>query len=534
VAAVFTLCLAWFSLGVEQSGLASVYCDPVSRIDSQDEAVYGREAIDMAAHGNWLTPMYLGRYALNKPPLAQVLMAASVKVFGVSAWALRLPSMIAAALTAALLFAMVRRSVSLAAAAGATLLLISSHLFYVFSRLAMTDMLLALWTTAAMFVLTRDPALARRSSFWLFAACSGLAILTKAAAGCLPLVALAIHAAIAPKDNRPRIARVAAAAAAACAIALPWHLYQLLVHPRWFWAEYVLQAHLSVGVTAPPQYSSEPHPIFYARRLFLMDPVLTAAAALALVPVLLRPRLRPVVLAWTGAVLAALLGFRYRSAYYLLPLIPALAMMAAELFQFAGARVRALALAALAVCAVFKTASASPVWGVPAGTATERAAAPALERYCDGHRGNGLVLVEPDDEFLASVLPIARVRYCLLDSRAPSEAARPPLDFAWLGVSVSADQFNRMADWLPVFRDRLASFGLPSDAPVATVIRARSLEEIAQAIEAHPETDFSLPRGLLRSLRIASPHRVVEGGLGRVFLLSPSGGSYEGSRPCRL
>src|SRR5215472_10381669 len=39
-----------------------------------------------------------------------------------------------------------------------------------------------------------------------------------------------------------------------------------------------------------------------------------------------------VLLAWPIVTLALLFGFRYRSAYYLLPLIPVLALMAAEVF----------------------------------------------------------------------------------------------------------------------------------------------------------------------------------------------------------
>ena len=45
--------------------------------------------------------------------------------------------------------------------------------------------------------------------------CSGAAILTKAAAGFLPLIALMIHSAIAPKGSRPRLARVLAVTGAA-------------------------------------------------------------------------------------------------------------------------------------------------------------------------------------------------------------------------------------------------------------------------------------------------------------------------------
>jgi 4-amino-4-deoxy-L-arabinose transferase-like glycosyltransferase len=530
-AAVFVLSLAWFSLRVERSGMASMYCDPVSQIGAQDDAVYGHEAIAMATDGHWLTPTYLDRYALNKPPLLQWLAAIGVKVFGISAWVLRVPSLLAAALVAALILAMVRRIHPLAVAAGAVLLLVSSHLFYVFSRLCMMDMLLTLWFAAAMFVLARDPVLGRASSFWVFAVCTGAAILTKAAAGFLPLAALLIYMVLAPRDLRPRPVRVMAVFAAAAAVAMPWHLYQLAVHPRWFVAEYILTQHFAVGVAAPPQYSNENHLVFYARRLFLMDPVLTLAAGAALALLLFKRRQRPVLLAWIGATLAGLFAFRYRSAYYLLPLIPALVALAAELLAALSRRGRALALAGLAVCTLIKMAFPSQVWGIPAGAATQLAAAPGLERYCERHRSADLIVVEPDDQFYASDLPLARLRYCMIAAQQPQ---KPPLDFAWLGVSVSVAQFDELEAWRPVFRTRLESFNLPSDAPVGTVIWAHSPGEVAHLIEAHPDTDFSLPATLLRSLTVVIPHRVVLDGRGRIFLLAPAAGTHPATRPCRL
>src|SRR5262245_4872152 len=54
VGLIFLFSFGWFAATAENSGIASVFCDPVSRIASQDEAVYGREAIEMAAQGHYL------------------------------------------------------------------------------------------------------------------------------------------------------------------------------------------------------------------------------------------------------------------------------------------------------------------------------------------------------------------------------------------------------------------------------------------------------------------------------------------------
>ena len=531
---VFVASLVWFSLLVERSGITAAYTDPVSRIPAQDEAVYAREALEIAAEGHWLTPAYLGRYALNKPPLSQWAAAAAVRMAGPSAWALRAPSLAAAALTVMLVFLMVRRSRSVLAATGAALILCFSHLFYVFSRLCMTDMLLAFWTTAAIFFLLRDPALRRRSSCAALALCAGAAIMTKGAAGVLPLLALLIHVAVAGPDLRPRAGRIIAVFAAAAAAALPWHLYQLAVHPRWFVAEYILTQHLSVGVTAPPQYSNENHLLFYGRRLLEMDPLLTLAGVVALVFALRRRREHSALLGWAAAVVAALFLFRFRSGTYLLPLLPPLAALSGWALGSLSRAKQQVAIVLLLVSALIKTTSASPMWNIPLGANSERSAAPGLDRYCGWNRTNELILVDSDDQFYSAALPLAKVRYVYTVAPAAAGAKPLPIDFDWLGISVTTAQFAQIENWRPVFRARLESFQLHSDQAIATVIWAHSARELVDLIQAHPESDFSISEALVRELPAGDAHVATPAGAGRVFLLAPESGARAPARACRL
>ncbi len=62
---------AGLSLGwrARNTGMAGEEIDPVGRISAQDEAVYAHSALRMARQGGWLTPMFLERYSLYKPPL---------------------------------------------------------------------------------------------------------------------------------------------------------------------------------------------------------------------------------------------------------------------------------------------------------------------------------------------------------------------------------------------------------------------------------------------------------------------------------
>ena len=528
ILAVFAASLLWFAAGVEKSGIASVNCDPVSGISSQDEAVYSSEAIHIAENGNWLTPVYMGRFIFNKPPLLQISMALSLRLFGVKAWSLRAPSLVAAALVAAMLFAVVWwNNQFLAAGICAVLLIACSHLFYTFSRLSMMDMLLTFWVTAAMLALYSDPALKRYRTLWIFGVCSGAAILTKAAAGAIPIIALAIHWLLASRDSRPPVSRIVRAAGIAALVALPWHVYQLAVHTRWFLEEYVMAAHFRVGLAAPPEYTTESHLTFYARRLFLTDPVLSIFA-LAGVVFAVRRR-QSVSLSWIAAILLALFAFRHRSANYLLPLLPALAFAAAQALAMLSRRTQSMLAVLLLASGVVKVVSNSPVWSLPVNVPSARAAAPVLERYCHLRRGNGLIIIDPDDEFYASVLSIPRLRYALLGDQPPP----PDFDFGSLGIWMPASQFAHLDQWLPVYEPRLNSFGLHSTAAIPTVIWTPP-NEMNGMIAAHPESDFLLPAHFARSMNSTAEWTMAPANEGRVFLLSRMGLPYSGTSCCGL
>src|SRR5690349_18958096 len=62
LSAVALLALACLLLRSARVGLAGDYVDPVGRLTAQDEALYSHSAIRMATAGNWLTPMFMGRY----------------------------------------------------------------------------------------------------------------------------------------------------------------------------------------------------------------------------------------------------------------------------------------------------------------------------------------------------------------------------------------------------------------------------------------------------------------------------------------
>lgn len=521
-AAVVLVSLLALGYQLHNVGLASGFVDPVGRVRAQDEAVYAHSAIRMARTGDWLTPNFLGRHALYKPPLLFWLAGLSIKLLGLSPLAVRLPSLGAGALVAALVFFWLRRSSHLAGALGAAVLLVSNPLWHIVSRMCLTDALLALAITAAVFSLARDPRLLTRRWFLSFGVSAAAAIMTKGVAGLLPLLILGLFWVMSRRGERPSLLRLAQVCLLAVLLAAPWHIYQLLIHPRWFWAEYIQGEIFTFGTAAPYQTSAENHVVFYLRRLLLTDPVLCLLALAALPAAWRARRCHPaaLVLAWAGVALAAMLLFQYRSASYVSLLIPALAILAVvhgPLF-----RGRRAVLATAALCGLFFVKAALPdrPWGLDFRPGTTVGAAPLLDAYARLNRLNELILVSPDDEYYSAVLPLPRVRYCLI---VPQDYAPVyGIDFRYLGINVSASRFIELGQWRAVFRERLKAWNLHSDEAIASVVIARSAEELAHVILGRPQTDFFLPvelRGPLEP-RVLATHRVWAASPEKYFLLA--------------
>src|SRR5579871_1194621 len=224
--AIFLASLILLGWNAGSAGVATSYVDPIGKVQAQDEATYGASSVHIAHHGSWLTPWFLNRLALYKPPTLYWLSGILIKSGMPIAWGFRAPSILAGALTATLVFIWLRRAASRGAALTGTILLLSSHLFFVMSRVGLMDALLACEITLAMYALYRDPALESRRWLWTFGVASGLAIMTKSTAGLFPILIWFAFCAVQPK--RPNLARVLQALLIVFAVAFPWHLYQLI------------------------------------------------------------------------------------------------------------------------------------------------------------------------------------------------------------------------------------------------------------------------------------------------------------------
>ncbi len=149
-----------------------------------DEVRYGEVPREMLASGDWIVPRLNGLRYFEKPPLGYWLNAASIRLFGPTAFAVRLPSAVSVGLTALLLFLWARRfaddkDVPLLAT---TVFLLSFEVLAV-GTFSVLDSVLSLFTTGTLVCFhlasASEPSRRRIVLLVLAGAACGLAFLTK-------------------------------------------------------------------------------------------------------------------------------------------------------------------------------------------------------------------------------------------------------------------------------------------------------------------------------------------------------------------
>lgn len=523
--AIFLSALAVLGVGIEKSTVAAAFSDPISRIRAQDESIYANGSIAMALHGDWLTPKVLGRIFLFKPPLQLWLSGLSLKLFGISLLALRLPMLIAGALGAVLIYCWCAQVGLARGGIVGILLLLSNPVWHTFSRLCYTDILLAVFTMAALYCVVLDPLLQRRSTFLGFCAATAAAIMTKSVAGIVPILVLLLAAVWSPRAQRLTLRRIVQVCLLTGLFVAPWHLYQLIVHPRWFWADYVQLELLRIGLQPPVATTPESPLVFYGRRLFMLDPSLSILAVFAIPGLVMavrrRESIRPILLAaWLVVVVAAIFAFQTRFFHYVVFLIVPLCVAAACYGPFSSPRWRWWMIAALCVVFGVKTFAKDRVWSLTFGAGPPLPAATILRSYSDLARPNALVLVDSDDDFYAAALPLRKVHYCFFDPSHIIERYAP--HYPHLGITVTAEQFTELDRLTPQFRENLREWGLDSIAPLATAIEARSDSDVLSIIRSRPLDDFYLPARFRQQVEplVQSTHDISNASPERLLLFA--------------
>ena len=212
-----------------------------------DEGRYAGVAWEMLRSGRLSVPLLDGMPYFHKPPLYYWLAAGAMHLFGLQEWAARAPSLLAAWAAAAGLYAFVRRHREAEAARMAVLVLISMPLFFGGAQFANLDMLVASLIAlcvlaAADTVLRRAHGRPWRAMALAAATLAALAVLAKGLIGLvLPGAALAVWLAW-RRDGRGMLALLwPPALALFAAISVPWFWLMQARYPGFFQYFFVYQ-----------------------------------------------------------------------------------------------------------------------------------------------------------------------------------------------------------------------------------------------------------------------------------------------------
>ncbi|MBX9449625.1 MAG: glycosyltransferase family 39 protein [Taibaiella sp.] len=163
-----------------------------------DESRLAINAAEMSESGNWLVTTFDGKIDNwnTKPPLLIWMQAMLIRVFGLSIWAIRLPSAIAGLLTGILLFRFItKNSNSHIWAVLSVIVLFTAH-GYVREHILRTgdyDALLVLFTTFYAICYTQFLSTRQTRDLYLFFSGLTLAVLTKSVAGLFLLPSLFLY-----------------------------------------------------------------------------------------------------------------------------------------------------------------------------------------------------------------------------------------------------------------------------------------------------------------------------------------------------
>ena len=199
-----------------------------------DEGRNAEVAREMLASGDWITPHYDGLPYLDKPVVFFCLVASSFKLAGLREWSARAPSALMGLCLVLLSWFLTRRMFGDSTALRAGVIIATSPLVMVFSRLVIFDMTLAFLITLSMvsFWFAEAAEFRRPGLEMLMFLAMGLATITKGPVGLLlPLFSITIYQALRGKLRELKRLRWGLGCAVFLAAVLPWFISISIRHP---------------------------------------------------------------------------------------------------------------------------------------------------------------------------------------------------------------------------------------------------------------------------------------------------------------
>jgi 4-amino-4-deoxy-L-arabinose transferase-like glycosyltransferase len=300
-----------------------------------DEGRNAEIAREVLVSGNWLTPTIDFQPYTDKPMGFFWLAATSLKLFGINAWAARLPSAVAAILIVAFTTWWGSRYLDRLTGVLAGLILATAGLYVGVGRFVLLDMTLSLWVVTTMLYGGAWFLEGRRRGWptWPVYALIGLGVLTKGPVA-IALAVLTFGAFLlgGGRDVRVRELGLGRGAAVLLLVAGSWYAATAWLAPEYIW-RFLWYHNIQRFTVGAGGHASNPFAYFY------LLPIVFLPWGLYLPSIFVRARHAEVerptralelCTVWLSAVFLFFSLSRGKIATYVLPAFPALALLTAE------------------------------------------------------------------------------------------------------------------------------------------------------------------------------------------------------------
>lgn len=298
----------------------------------QDEGFYASISRAMVRTGDFFCPRFAGSPWFQKPPFLYWLMSGSMKVFGPSEFAARIPSFLALSACAAMLMYWGNKRLGNGIGSKAALVLALSPLAMALGRFTYTDMTLTCCLTIAFLSMWE----ASLNPVWSIAwgAATGAAVLTKGPLA-LVLIGLQMFASLPLlRKNGLKFRWFALAFVCALAVLTPWYIGIYMKYGQEFFSTFIIHENLmrfAGGDTAHAIRQPILYLIFYVLIIWIGFFPFSV-----FVPKALRSQMTPesdYIRRWVFVVFVVFTAAITKLPGYILPLFPGLALLIARSFS---------------------------------------------------------------------------------------------------------------------------------------------------------------------------------------------------------